>query len=263
MILVPGVTLDKGTVTPTSANPVPDGERPDNGGKGNGDKGKGDHGGNDAGAKDSGTVPTPVADAGTSTPPPTSTQLFVPSFWIDATEVTVASYRECVTAGVCGAPAAAPGCTFADGLETHPITCVTPEQSRVFCTWLRKRLVRYDEYTAAAGGASQRPYPWGAEPPAADRLNACGGECTSGGLFAASDGFPRTAPTGSFPSGRTPEGVHDLAGNAAEWVESGVPVARGGSYEATAAAAVSTSAADVGAAAGPSIGFRCAADAAP
>jgi formylglycine-generating enzyme required for sulfatase activity len=32
------------------------------------------------------------------------------------------------------------------------------------------------------------------------------------------DGFAELAPVAWFGSGRTPEGVHDLAGNVAEWV---------------------------------------------
>ena len=32
------------------------------------------------------------------------------------------------------------------------------------------------------------------------------------------DGFERTAPVGSFPSGASEFGVHDMAGNAMEWV---------------------------------------------
>ena len=36
-----------------------------------------------------------------------------------------------------------------------------------------------------------------------------------------SDGFAGLAPVASFPSGATPEGVMDLAGNAAEWTSDG------------------------------------------
>ena len=143
------------------------------------------------------------------------------------------------------------------------MTCVTLEQARVFCTWNHKRLPTSDEYAAAVSGAVRRPYPWGADAPAATRLNACGAECAPAGLYAVADGFPRTAPTASFPDGRTPEGAYDLSGNVAEWVEAGaVAMVRGGSFEDVLASSVSASGVRVGAVAGPSVGFRCAADSA-
>ncbi|HMD81803.1 MAG TPA: SUMF1/EgtB/PvdO family nonheme iron enzyme, partial [Anaerolineales bacterium] len=35
------------------------------------------------------------------------------------------------------------------------------------------------------------------------------------------DGYPKTSPVGSFPSGASPYGVLDMAGNAWEWVADG------------------------------------------
>lgn len=149
------------------------------------------------------------------------------------------------------------------GLEGHPATCVTLEQARTFCRWQKKRLPSSAEWTAAAAGAARRTYPWGDSAPESDRLNACGTECSSQGMFASSDGQKGTAPVGSFPKGASPEGALDLAGNVAEWVESTADgVVRGGSFEDVDVASVSsTSTRDVGAAATlPSVGFRCASD---
>jgi formylglycine-generating enzyme required for sulfatase activity len=138
------------------------------------------------------------------------------------------------------------------------------DQARVYCTWIGKRLVRNDEWSAAARGASARAYPWGPEPPAAARLDACGAECASSAaaaMYATSDGYVTTAPVGSFPLGRSPDGADDLAGNVAEWVDGTlVPSARGGSYADVAASSVASASAGVRAAAGPTVGFRCAAD---
>jgi formylglycine-generating enzyme required for sulfatase activity len=80
-------------------------------------------------------------------------------------------------------------------------------------------------------------------------------------MYAASDGHVRTAPVGSFPLGITPNGVLDLAGNVAEWVDGTLsPVARGGSYADTDRTRVASMDVRSGDVAGPSVGFRCAAD---
>lgn len=241
MVLVPSVTLAApGSVMPSD-------------GKGQGDNGKGKDKGKDAGPPSPPGTPT-----GTPTPPPS---VDVASFWLDAREVTVANYRACVGAGACTAPDGAPGCTLAEGLEDHPINCVTSDQARAFCTWMQKRLVRNDEWTAAAAGSTGRLYPWGTEPPAADRLDACGPECAPSGMYGASDGYVRTAPGGSFPLGQTPDGAFDLAGNVAEWVDGTLTsIARGGSFADVDARAVASTSEQTVAAPGPSIGFRCALD---
>jgi formylglycine-generating enzyme required for sulfatase activity len=237
---------DEMILIPTTVMPLPGslGPTDDDGKKG---KDKGGGGGGDA--------PPP--------PEPTST-VTVPSFWIDAREVSAAGYEACTTRGACTAPLRDDGCTVAAGLPSHPANCVTLAQARTYCAANGKRLVTNDEWTAAAAGASLRPYPWGTEPPDASRLNACGPECLSGRSDIASDGYARTAPRGSFPLGRSPEGVWDLAGNVAEWVElpGGAAVARGGSFADTEPAAVGTLTIKT---AGPrdasvSIGFRCARD---
>ena len=270
MVLVPAVTLAGATsISPTSVDPAAKGgdgmgaAKPPKGGDGKGGDGKG-NGGNGGGgngnANDAGTSGGAGTTGGSGAP----AQVVVPAFWLDSTEVTVAAYRACITAGTCAAPATDAGCTLAAGLDTHPVSCVSVDEARAYCTWIGKRLVRNDEWTAAALGASARTYPWGAEPPAADRLDACGAECSSNAgtpMYGASDGYATTAPVGSFPLGSSPDGVLDLAGNVAEWVDGTlVPLARGGSYADVASSAVASANAGVDAAAGPTVGFRCAAD---
>jgi formylglycine-generating enzyme required for sulfatase activity len=245
MVLVAAVSLDGGAAAAAPATSPAGKDAGADKGKGNGNDGKGNGNGN------------PGTSAPAATPPPIS----VPAFWLDAREVTAAAYRACLDVDVCGAPAAGTGCTLGAALLDHPINCVTVDQARAFCTWTGKRLVTNDEWTAAAAGADGRPYPWGAEPPAAARLDACGSECASVGMYAASDGYVRTAPAGAFPLGATPEGVQDLAGNVAEWVDGVLaPTARGGAYDDVSIAAVASTSARVGASAGPTVGFRCAAD---
>lgn len=260
MVLVAALTLDTTGVAPVGNDKWDNGNGNGDEGNGNGKPPKGGGGGApDAGAGGGGAPPGGGSPPPGSTPTPQS--VVVPAFWIDSLEVTVASYRACLTAGACTAPTDAPGCTLAEGLDAHPVNCVTAEQSRVFCTWQNKRLVRNDEWSSAAAGAARRLYPWGTESPAAERLNACGTECSPSGMYAASDGHVRTAPAGSFPLGISPDGALDLAGNVAEWVDGTLaPVARGGSYAETDPASVSSMNVKTGAAVGPTVGFRCAAD---
>ena len=56
-------------------------------------------------------------------------------------------------------------------------------------------------------------------------------------MYAASDGWPETAPVGSFPGGAAKDGTLDLAGNVWEWTSSRFEgtdkrVLRGGSFGA-------------------------------
>jgi formylglycine-generating enzyme required for sulfatase activity len=252
MVLVGAVSLDGGAApAPAAASPT---GKDAGAGKGKGEGNNGNGNGNGNGNAGSG-------NAGTSAPAPPPSPISVPAFWLDAREVSAAAYRGCLDVGGCTAPALGVGCTLDEGLLDHPITCVTVDQARAFCTWTGKRLVTSDEWTAAAAGADGRLYPWGSEVPAAARLNACGSECAAAGMYPTSDGHVRTAPVGAFPGGATPEGVQDLAGNVAEWVDGVLaPTARGGAYDDVARAAVASTSARSGAVAGPSVGLRCAAD---
>lgn len=185
----------------------------------------------------------------------------VAAFRIDRRETTEAEYAACVGAGKCTAARANGGCK-SEGAD-HPVTCVTRAQATAYCAWKAKRLVRSLEHVAAAAGNAGRTYAWGDEAPGPERVNACGSECSKPrGMYASADAWKTTAPVGSLPAGRTPEGVLDLAGNVAEWVDGEPPGVRGGSYADTEPAAVSAAAVIATGAetASPTIGFRCARD---
>jgi formylglycine-generating enzyme required for sulfatase activity len=137
----------------------------------------------------------------------------LPGYCLDATEVTVAAYAACVAAGACtpaAEPAASGPASSCNGSRSdrqlHPINCVDWDQAVAYCTSTSKRLPSEAEWEYAAVGPSGTLYPWGSEPPSAKLLNACGAECRQA-----------TSPVGSFPRGKTPLGVFDLAGNVAEW----------------------------------------------
>jgi formylglycine-generating enzyme required for sulfatase activity len=137
----------------------------------------------------------------------------VQSFRIDAFEATRGH------SGMAGDPARA-----ASGM--------TRSQARAYCESRAGRLPTEDEWIAAAASATNPPrrYPWG-DTGAVCRRAAWGlarGPCAVG-----ADG-PDTV--GAHPDGDSPLGLHDLAGNVAEWVAPDaarptVGVVKGGSWQ--------------------------------
>jgi formylglycine-generating enzyme required for sulfatase activity len=165
----------------------------------------------------------------------------VKGFRLDKTEVNVMAYALCVRAGACREPDAYRNqrgnyhafCNWKHPEKrlSHPINCVDFQQASAFCSWAHKRLPTEEEWEyAARGGSESRTYPWGNDKPDQSRLNACGSECSDNlaakrfprwtPLYETSDGWPETAPVGSFPAGASKHGVLDLAGNVWEWTAS-------------------------------------------
>jgi len=119
-------------------------------------------------------------------------------------------------------------CTFGKaGWEKHPINCVSWESASNYCKVSGKRLPTEAEWEFAARKSDGRKFPWGDDPPDQRHMNACGTECTdwmvAQGLkpgprmYDADDGFPGTAPVGSYPKGQTAFGLDDMVGNVFEW----------------------------------------------
>jgi formylglycine-generating enzyme required for sulfatase activity len=210
----------------------------------------------DPGAAAGGMVRIP---GGTYTPKEGQRPANVRPFLLDVVEVTAAEYGACVDEGACDPPGTGPVCTF--GVESrrdHPVNCVSWHDAGDYCRFAGKRLPTDEEWEWAARGAGRASaYPWGDAPPAG-RL--CWSGEGDGGLGRRSGG---TCPVGAHPSGDSPHGVKDLAGNVWEWTASelnGGRVFRGGGWP-------NDDAADVGALArkrlDPSfqlgfLGFRCA-----
>ncbi len=167
-------------------------------------------------------------------------------FCIGPYEVTLAQYKECSDRGACKRASATnewdgitdherkvydPLCNVRDpaGRAKHPVNCVDWEMARHYCevTFPKGRLPTEAEWEFAARGPDGRKYPWGDETPSAAHLNACGTECVAWGkankvpmeaMYPADDGFPNTAPVGSFPQGKSRYSVYDVVGNVWEWV---------------------------------------------
>ncbi|HWS89722.1 MAG TPA: bifunctional serine/threonine-protein kinase/formylglycine-generating enzyme family protein [Pyrinomonadaceae bacterium] len=140
-------------------------------------------------------------------------------FAIDRTEVTNAEYAEFVKeTGHKPPPGIWDGARPNVGEERLPVSNVSYDDANAFAAWRSKRdgvtyrLPTEEEWEfAARGGDNVRMYPWG-------------GEWLQG--YANLEGAG-PAPVGSFPLGRTPQGVEDMIGNVWEWTASEASMYKG------------------------------------
>jgi len=137
--------------------------------------------------------------------------VFLDAFVIDQVEVTNARYMRFVKATGHRTPPNPYGSgplASLTGIEHLPVVQTTWYDAKAYCTWAKKRLPTEAEWEKAARGTDGRLYPWGNEPPTANRAN-----------FDREWEEEKTLhPVGSIPGGDSPYGVKDLAGNAREWV---------------------------------------------
>ncbi len=97
-----------------------------------------------------------------------------------------------------------------------PVESVTWIEADQYCTKSNKRLPTEAEWEYAARAGSSTEYAWGDEFDTS-QANYCDKACAENLKDnKASDGFPVTAPVGSFPANAF--GLHDMAGNVNEWV---------------------------------------------
>ena len=137
----------------------------------------------------------------------------VSSFLIAKSEVTVEQYRTCVEAGVCAEPNAYDPdheikqyCDWGRiDRDDYPINCVSWFQLRTFAEWVGGRLPTEAEWKYAARAGSDADYYFGPTP---EKLKSHA--CYAG------NSRKRTDPVGK----KRPNawGLHDLSGNAWEWV---------------------------------------------
>jgi formylglycine-generating enzyme required for sulfatase activity len=147
------------------------------------------------------------------------------AFWIDQTEVTNAQYALCVADGACTAPWHTDSATRSSYYDdpryaNYPVINVNHSAASNYCQWAGRRLPSEAEWEKAARGTDGRIYPWGDQSLVSDLVNFCDKSCSHHKSPAdnVEDGYADTAPVGSYPSGASPYGALDMAGNVKEWV---------------------------------------------
>lgn len=136
----------------------------------------------------------------------------VAEFSIDRTDVTNAEFAQFtqLTAFRTSAERSTDPQTWRSasiGRSQQPVVLVTWDDAVAYCTSVGKRLPTELEWEKAARGTDGRLWPWGDEwdPTRADTLEG---------------GRGGTAPVASYPSGASPYGVQDMAGNVWQWTAS-------------------------------------------
>jgi formylglycine-generating enzyme required for sulfatase activity len=129
----------------------------------------------------------------------------VAPFLIDLAEVTNGEYAAFVKEKDARAPAHWGAAEPASTLRELPVVGVTPAEAAAFAAWKGKRLPTAAEWERAARGDDLLVFPWG-------------NEFDSGRCVSRVAPKRDLVPVRTFAGGRSPYGVLNLAGNAAEWV---------------------------------------------
>jgi len=132
------------------------------------------------------------------------------AFWIDQTEVTNAMYAKCVQDGACNPPSSTTSSTrdsyYGNSeFDHYPVIYVSWNDAKAYCEWADRRLPTEAEWEKAARGENAFIYPWGN-----DSLN--------NNLLNYNIAIGDTTEVGKYPSGASPYGALDMAGNVWEWV---------------------------------------------
>ncbi len=99
-----------------------------------------------------------------------------------------------------------------EGFAAFPINNVTWFGATAYCRWKNKRLPTEAEWEKAARGPNGQTYPWGDTRPTQDiaRFFQSWSEEVRQNVM---------VPVNSMPEGKSPYGVHHMAGNVKEWVD--------------------------------------------
>ena len=129
----------------------------------------------------------------------------LPAYYMGETEVTNAQYRRFMSATGRRIPDEWEGGGILAGMDDSPVVKVSWEDAQAYCAWAGLRLPTELEWEKAARGRDGFRYPWGDRWD--DHLCCC----------SADDDMAGPVSVGGYPSDRSPYGLLDMAGNAAEW----------------------------------------------
>jgi len=142
--------------------------------------------------------------------------VWLDAFWIDQYEVTNLEYKRFCDATGHGYPSD-PGFSgmpnYFTNYPDYPVVMVDWYDASDYASWAGKRLPTEAEWERVAKGATDnRLWPWG------NSFNAdFGGTTYHANISQDGDGWTYTAPVGSYPTGVSPEGCYNMAGNVWEW----------------------------------------------
>lgn len=137
-------------------------------------------------------------------------QVYLDSYYIDKYEVTTSRYTAFLEATGSTHPPDEWEMVDVTLVPNIPVVNVDWDDAQAYCTWSERRLPTEAEWEKAARGTDARRYPWGDALPSYERANYDNKApyFYDGGL----------TEVGKYPAGKSPYGVQDMAGNAAEWV---------------------------------------------
>ncbi len=153
--------------------------------------------------------------------PAGGTRVFVPLFYIDKFEVSVAEYQECLKTKICKQPKDFKRNKYcnldAPQRNNHPINCIDWQDAKQYCSWKGGRLPFEAEWEKAARAGTQTRYPWGNQVSCKNAILDDGK--TTGSVKGENDGCgeDRTWIRGKHKANKF--GLHDMHGNVGEWIQ--------------------------------------------